>query len=324
LGELVNLITRLAQRLPEETKVSVKISYESINIEPPIIDSSKYLSFLGRSKNVKIVDTMARIIKSLEDLLIAENIPINIIFIQPFSKIQLEQAVSILEYVWKSIYEILEFILKESKSEDLIKKVLDDILRLICMVGSVNISSGLENMVYNLCSWQFPVDWYSLDWKSVYKYLYICSSIIKLAQSYNKVLTKKSWVHILNVYQKIGECTYDYNEAEEIQFNKIETRVTSKISKYLKDKSITPDSALIVKNINEEEEKDLISNNEEVKQDNKENYDMKENDSLKSIMQHEFALSNKDVNKSIEYIKNAIDSIFVFSSLFDVNIWKKW
>ena len=122
---------------------------EAVACEPPTPTPSQYLALLS--------ETLANFVENLEELFTAEKVRLGEITLS-FTPRQIEQAVDILDYTWKPIHEMLEYILKESDNEMQVQQTLHDIQSLINMTGSVNLSSALQNIIGTICSWQLPSD----------------------------------------------------------------------------------------------------------------------------------------------------------------------
>ncbi len=159
----MNAIVSITPKLPEkpleeipQTRLNLtrgnkvhEIS-EATACEPPTPTPSQYLSLLS--------ETLGNFVENLEELFTAEKVKLGEPATQPFTPRQIEQAVDILEYTWKPIHEMLEYILKESDSEMQVQQTLHNIQSLINMAGSVKLGDALQGILGTLCSWQLPND----------------------------------------------------------------------------------------------------------------------------------------------------------------------
>jgi len=159
---LVNAIVSITPKLPdksiEETTARLNMIRgnkvheisEAVPSDPPIPTPSQYLSLLS--------ETLGNFVENLEELFTSEKVKLGEPPAQPFTSRQIEHSVDILDYTWKPIHEMLQYILKESDSEMQVQQTLHNIQSLINMTGSVGLNTALQNIIGNLCSWQLPAD----------------------------------------------------------------------------------------------------------------------------------------------------------------------
>jgi len=245
LGDLVNAIVNITQKVPEITEQDnleplnlldmsrVHELVEAIPSDPPVISQSQYFSLISKFFEYEnLVDALANFVRSFKELFTNECIILGEVMIQPFTKRQAEEAVNVLEYVWKPVHEMLEYILKESDNEMHIQQILQNIQDLVNMTGSISLSTGLQNIIFTLCSWGFPDN--LKDLKSRCKFISICKIILNIAQSNNRVLDKKSWIFLLGYLQQVYERIYGTEEVKKTQMSMIEQKVSENYVKHVK------------------------------------------------------------------------------------------
>lgn len=293
---------------------------------------------------VTLVDALTNFVRSFKELFTAEEVPLGEIVMQPFTRKQAEEAVSVLEYVWKPIHEMLEYILKEADNEVLTQQILHNIQDLVNMAGTVSLGSGLQSIIFTLCSWEFPENLKELE--NAYKYIYICNLILNIAQSNNRVLDKKSWVFILSYLQQVTERIYGPDEMKKVQLSSIEQKVAENCAKYLQGgkhskmvKGEEASNAMLIPFPSKEDSSEQEAKSEQkeasvekkrssnlVSADANINFYMinamlakQKNTELSDSSDIVYKQSKDDAfQEEIDLIKNSLESLFVFTSLFDV------
>ncbi len=195
--------------------------------------------------------------ENLEELFAAEKVKLGETPAKPFTTRQTEQAVDILDYTWKPVHEMLDYILKTSDNEMQVQQTLHNIQSLINMAGSVGLSVALESVVASLCNWQLPSDLGShimckkhrIDentWEVGYKHVYVCNAIFNVAQCLHKILDRKAWAHLFDALQKIAVCIRRVEgdmasqDPQPLHFNTVGKRVAENMARYL-PKGVTPE-----------------------------------------------------------------------------------
>jgi len=260
----------------------------------------------------------------MEELFLSEGIELGELIMQPFTLRQTEKPLFILEYAWKPLLEMLEYTFRESTNELHAKQALHNIQKLIKIGGTVHQTATLQKVIESLCAWKVPDDLNECTWRNGYKYIHIYKTIIDTTKKHYKLLNEENWLTILQSLERLNQCITK-NEAIQQQLDSILYEVTKKVPR-----------------INHQEELVQITNKEL-------SLDKYGNDSMLSpfperanLPSRAFTpkadkeepsfgrdlsrLSEGQISKKMEFrlevekLKEQLDSIFAFTSLFDVLI----
>jgi len=141
----------------------------------------------------------------------------------------------ILEYNWKPINEMLEYILKTSDNETQIEQTLNDICSLGNVIGRIGLSSALTEIVKKLCLWEISNSVPEFS----YKRISILNAVFKVAHSLNGVLDRKAWMYIFQVLKALDHSVYSSEEEaiDEnrllVHFNGLVKEILENFTKYL-------------------------------------------------------------------------------------------
>jgi len=211
-----------------------------------------------------------------------------------------------LNYAWKPLQELLEFLLKESKTETMTRQVLKGIRNMVRMGGSISLRSGVEKILRNLCSCQLPADLNDA------KHVYLCKAVMKIIKESNETLGQKNWLHILLFMEKVNQ-VLNKNKGEMVkkqmelmQFNVLNKKVGEYIEKY---------SELGLRKVVKEELKVPNNHNLENKVFNSEKVLSKVKQKTNDTEETKLEFVNEK-----EELKIFIDSLFVLTTSFTVSL----
>lgn len=239
MNAMTSIILKIDRRAENSSALSFtrgsRVNEISIvtEFDPPTPSFSQYLSLLG-TLQADVGDALTELVKSVEDLFGAEGIELGARNVQPFTLRQTELPLYILGYAWKPILEMLEYIFRECTSESHAKQALDNIQRLIRITGSVSLKSGLQKTIESLCAWKTPeatnADLEGWEWRNGHKYTYACRAILDTARSLNALLDEENWLTILKALERLSQC-FGRKESAQQQLDSIHYDVIKKVGK---------------------------------------------------------------------------------------------
>ena len=156
LTAMIILTRKPPDKMGEDKRISIIRStkstldvMEAVPVEPPKISRPSF-SWL-------ICETLTGFIGSIEELFEHEEIRLCEAPASPFTTRQIERVIDPLQYTWKPMYELLDYLLSEFNDELSIKKILRNMQSLVSITGSAKLVLATHRIIKGISSLALPL-----------------------------------------------------------------------------------------------------------------------------------------------------------------------
>lgn len=159
LIELNNLVKKLGAHgnVVKNKKVAIiksmrnVMNVEDLNVlEPPVIDRHSFASL--------ILEILLESVQGIEDLLLQEQIACGEIYETAFTQRQLEDLIIPLKENWGQAHELFLALLKDTKDENTIQRILKGMKSLVNITGTVRLTPQMYTTLKALCHLSLPLE----------------------------------------------------------------------------------------------------------------------------------------------------------------------